>query len=90
MTKGELERIFRGAVTAVVNAESEAEAIRLAHGDDTNLTKAELIEFSGMGVAMTANMVILLSGEWGVTPAEAWELIVQIGIERQLPGMSTE
>jgi phosphoribosylformylglycinamidine (FGAM) synthase-like enzyme len=90
VTKGELERLFRSAVTAIVNAESKVEAIRLVDGDGVSLTKSELIEFAGMGVAMTANMVTLLSDSWGVTPAEAWKLIVQIGIDHQLPGMSTE
>ena len=91
MTQGELERVFRASVTSVLGSDTLEEALKDSLSFyDINMSKQNTIDFAGLGVAMTANMVVLLSGEWGITPIEAWEIIVRIGIERKLPGMSTE
>jgi hypothetical protein len=81
-SKLEISSLFRSAVTCAVNDQSIS-----AHLSDTEMTKADLIQFGGLGVAMTSNVVKLLAAVWEVTPAEAWEIIVQIGVEQGLPGM---
>jgi hypothetical protein len=88
VNQGEIDRIFRSGVTAMVNAESIEEAVELT--GDLPLDTASLIDLAGMGIAMTSNMVKIIADLWDVSPGEAWEAIVQIGIENHFPGMSIE
>lgn len=84
MTKDEIATQFRSAVTCVVNNIELTDAL-VAH--DPSFTKTDLIQFAGLGVAMTANLVDIVAEAWGTTPDNAWKIIVQLGAENNLPGM---
>lgn len=83
MTDSEIAAMFRAAVTCGVAGIPISKTL----GRPPEMTKVDVINYAGLGVAMTVNMVKIIADLWETEPETAWEAIVQAGREQGLPGM---